>query len=156
MNMEHTPRILIVEDDPDINNLIRTVLKKSGCRPVQAFSGTEAGLRLELERFDLIILDLMLPGMDGETLLGQIRGERQLDIPVLVLSARSALSDKVSLLISGADDYMTKPFEPEELSARVCACLRRSGRRQSRNTEKAAFSYKQLRLTPESRTVTVN
>lgn len=155
MNTQHTPKILIAEDDPDINNLICTVLKKSGCHPVQSFSGTEAGLRLEMERFDLIILDLMLPGMDGETLLGQIRGERRLDTPVLVLSARSALADKVSLLTAGADDYMTKPFEPEELSARVCASLRRSGRLWNQNAEKTMLSYKQLRLNPESRTVTV-
>lgn len=125
-------KILIAEDDTDINNLIRKILEKQGYHAVQAFSGTEADLRLSMETFDMLILDLMLPGMSGEQLLYTLRKERDMDIPVLVLSAKAALQDKVSLLTSGADDYMTKPFEPEELLARVYAALRRANKGKER------------------------
>lgn len=156
--MEEKNRILIVEDDTDINNLIAAVLKREDYETVQSFSGTEALLRLEMEAFRLIILDLMLPGINGEELLQNIRGKMDSEIPVLVLSAKASLSDKVSLLISGADDYMTKPFEPEELAARVFACLRRveKGKDAVSGKEKAALIYKNLCLFPESRRVTVN
>ena len=118
-------RILIVEDDTDINNLIKAILTRQGYEVMQAFSGTEAVLYLKMQTFRLMILDLMLPGLSGEELLKQVREELALELPVLILSAKNALADKVSLLTYGADDYLTKPFEPAELSARVCALLRR-------------------------------
>lgn len=148
-------RILIVEDDGDINNLIAAVLKRENYEAVQSFSGTEALLRLELEEFGLVILDLMLPGMNGEALLQNIRDKMRSQVPVLVLSARASLSDKVSLLTSGADDYMTKPFEPEELAARVFACLRRGAGGAVQEKERMGLQFKNLRLYPESRRVTV-
>lgn len=153
--MEYRPKILVAEDDTDINNLISTVLKKKEYLVVQSFSGTEACLRLELEQFDLLILDLMLPGMKGETLLHRIRTEEKNEIPVLVLSAKASLSDKVQLLTAGADDYMTKPFEPEELLARVYACLRRRGGMMRPKSETDCISFKNLCLFEESRKVTV-
>ncbi len=125
MHMSPTPKILIVEDDPDISSLIDTILKKQGYETVSAFSGTEACLRLQMGTFDLMILDLMLPGMTGDALLLWLREEKRSQMPVLVLSAKAGLADKVQLLTSGADDYMTKPFEPEELLARIISCLRR-------------------------------
>lgn len=156
--MEEKNRILIVEDDADINNLIAAVLKRENYETVQSFSGTEALLRLEMEAFRLVILDLMLPGMNGETLLANIRDKMKSEVPVVVLSAKSSLSDKVSLLTSGADDYMTKPFEPEELAARVFACLRRGekGAGTAPKNEKDSLQFKNLCLFPESRKVTVN
>lgn len=154
--MTDIPKILIAEDDTDINNLIREILKKQRYHTVQAFSGTEAGLRLDMETFDLIILDLMLPGMSGEQLLHTLREEKHADIPVLVLSAKASLKDKVELLTNGADDYMTKPFEPEELLARVLAALRRAGRSKTKLTSDNYFTYKKLCLYPDSRKVTVD
>lgn len=153
-NMAET--ILIVEDDTDINNLIKGILTKQGYETQQAFSGTEALLYLKMNPFQLMLLDLMLPGMTGEELLKQVREEMHLDIPVLILSAKNALSDKVSLLTGGADDYLTKPFEPAELVARVCALLRRL--KKSEEGSQAAeelLEYKELRLYPKSRRVTV-
>ena len=149
-------KILIAEDDVDISGLIRRICEKSGLQAAQAFSGTEAALRLKLETFDMMILDLMLPGMTGEELLEKVRMEKRLEIPVLVLSAKAALTDKVQLLNGGADDYMTKPFEPEELLARINACLRRAGRTVSGQPTSASLSYKKLCIHPASRRATVN
>ncbi|WP_130864215.1 response regulator transcription factor [Bacilliculturomica massiliensis] len=117
-------KILVMEDDEDINRLLRTILSKKGYRTEGAFSGSEGRLRLSVESFDLILLDLMLPGLSGEEFLREIRGEENVT-PVIVISARTALEDKVSALSLGADDYMTKPFEAAEVLARVEAQLRR-------------------------------
>lgn len=142
-------KILIVEDEADINHLLVKILHKAGYSTLQAFSGTEARLLLEKEEPALILLDLMLPGLSGEELLGDIRNELQNNLPVLILSAKSALKDKVSLLQNGADDYITKPFEPEEVTARVQAALRRTQGRPSGQT----LSHKNLVLFPDSRKV---
>lgn len=146
-------KIMIVEDEADIHRLLARILEAEGYGTVQAFSGTEALLLLERQEPDLILLDLMLPGMSGEELLAHIREKKRLSTPVLVLSAKSALGDKVALLKNGADDYITKPFEPEEVTARVQAALRRTGSLPQRNLP---ISYKNLTLYPESRKVTVN
>lgn len=118
-------RILIVEDDSTINNLIFEFLTDSGYDCRQAFSGTEGRLLFDMEAFDLVLLDLMIPGITGEELTAHIRTRSQ--APVIVLSAKTSLEDKVGLLGSGADDYMTKPFELEELLARIQVQLRRCG-----------------------------
>lgn len=146
-------RILIAEDDTDINNLLKKILSASGYEIQQAFSGTEAAFFFDKNPPDLLLLDLMLPGMSGEQLLHQIREEWNCHIPVLVLSARNALKDKVTLLEIGADDYITKPFEPEEIAARVQAALRRSNRTMD---TPAIFTYKSIELYPDLRKVTVN
>ncbi len=116
-------KILIIEDNADINNLIAESLKKAGYEYMQAFSGTEGLFCVSSEKFDLAVMDLMLPGMSGEELLPKLR-EKQ-DIPVIVLSAKDSLDSKLSLLNSGAEDYMTKPFEIAELIARVGVHLRK-------------------------------
>lgn len=108
--------ILVAEDDPDINRLIGKILKNAGYEVISAFSGTEAAMCLEMKAFDLLLLDLMMPGMDGERLLTELREKKGMNTPVLILSAKAALADKVRLLTGGADDYMTKPFEPEGAS----------------------------------------
>lgn len=144
--------ILVVEDDPDINALLGTVMTRAGYRAVQAYSGTEARLHLEREAFDLVLLDMMLPGMDGPELIAFMRGDLGLKTPVVVVSARAGLSDKVDMLAQGADDYLVKPFQPEELVARVQAVLRRAGAALPAEREESR-SFKNLRLDAATRRV---
>ncbi len=115
--------ILIVEDNNDINNMIKDYLVKAGYNCEQAFSGTEALMHFKMNNYDLIILDLMLPGMDGESFLKSIRQISYL--PIIVLSAKDTLDSKVEVLSAGADDYLCKPFEPQELLARIQVQLRK-------------------------------
>lgn len=117
-------KILIVEDDNDINGMINVALSKEGYDCVSAYSGTEGLLRLEHEDYDLVILDLMLPGIEGNEVLKRTREKK--NIPFIVLSAKDELDTKVELLTLGANDYMTKPFEIKELLARVQVQLRMS------------------------------
>ena len=116
------PHILIIEDDTDINNSTAAYLRRQGCVCTQAFSGTEGRLLWREGGCDLLLVDLMLPGLSGGELIAEIRRSSQ--VPVIVLSAKSDLSDKVELLGSGADDYLTKPYQLEELWARVQVQLR--------------------------------
>lgn len=122
-------KILIVEDDVNINNLLKEALSGNGYTCGQAFSGTEAALWLEKESWALVLLDLMLPGMTGEEVLGMIR--RQGNVPVIVLTAKDAMEEKLELLTNGADDYITKPFDIKEVVARVQIQLRHAGREQA-------------------------
>lgn len=119
-------KILIVEDDTNINNLLCEALTKEGYSCEQAFSGTEARLLLNMKEYGyaLVLLDLMLPGIPGETVLGEIRSKGKL--PVIVLTAKDSLDDKVQVLIDGADDYITKPFEVREVIARIKVQFRRA------------------------------
>ena len=123
-------KILIVEDDVNINNLLKEALSQKGYTCGQAFSGTEAALWLEKESWMLVLLDLMLPGMTGEEVLQLIR--RQGDTPVIVLTAKDAMEEKLDLLTSGADDYITKPFDINEVIARVQIQLRHAGQEPDR------------------------
>lgn len=111
--------IMIVDDDIPIGNLLEEVLTREGYGVSRAYSGTEALLLLSGSRPDLILLDLMLPGLVGEEVLPQIQG-----IPVIVVSARADVQDKVELLMGGAVDYITKPFDTRELLARIAVQLR--------------------------------
>ncbi len=158
-DIQSNPRILIVEDDADINRLLYKILKKNDYTPEQAFSGTEARLMLLSSVYDLILLDLMLPGMTGEELLDYIRNDRKLSVPVVILSAKGNLKDRVGLLLDGADDYLTKPFEPEEVLAHICAVLRRCGRARTEpegtESESAVYTCRNLTVYPEARRVVV-
>lgn len=116
-------KILIVEDDADINRLLSTLLSQKGYQTTAAFSGSEAKLLLSAEDYDLILLDLMLPGIPGDTLLQNIRSRSV--VPVIVISALADTQEKIATLHDGADDYITKPFEKAEVLARVEAQLRR-------------------------------
>ena len=118
-------KILIVEDDTNINNLLQKALSKEGYSCEQAFSGTEAKLLLNMQEhgYELVLLDLMLPGISGEAVLEEIR--KKGNLPVIVLTAKDSLDEKVEVLTSGADDYITKPFEIREVLARVQVQLRR-------------------------------
>ena len=122
-------QILVVEDDVDIAALIAHYLEKAGHRVDRIASGTEVLPRLRRLPADLVILDLMLPGMDGLLVCQAMRADPSIaGIPIIMLTARGEESDRVSGLELGADDYVTKPFSPKELTARVTALLRRSGR----------------------------
>lgn len=131
--MENT-NILIIEDNNDINEMIYNYLNKNGFKCYQAYSGTEGLLYCKDDNYDLIILDLMLPGMDGKSVLVKIREKS--DIPVIVLTAKDSLNSKVEILEIGADDYLCKPFELEELLARIHVQLRKSNKKTNNMTFK--------------------
>jgi DNA-binding response OmpR family regulator len=126
-----TPHILIVEDDKKIAATIKLYLEHEGYRTTLAYDGRAALELFRAERFDLIVLDLMLPGIDGYELCRALR--RESDVYVIMLTARATEQDKLRGLDTGADDYVTKPFSPRELVARVRAVLRR---RDNRNFER--------------------
>lgn len=137
--------IAIVEDDNYIGNLLTESLEAEHYHVIRAWSGTEALMLFERQRPDLILLDLMLPGLSGEELLPHIR-----NIPVIVVSAKAETDDKVKLLLEGAADYLTKPFEIRELLARIAVQLRRSPEPPS-----AVLSLGDLRLDTDTRQLLV-
>lgn len=136
-------KILIVEDDTNINHLLREALSKEGYSCEQAFSGTEAKLLLNMQQhgYALILLDLMLPGISGEAVLEEIR--KKGNLPVIVLTAKDSLDEKVEVLTSGADDYITKPFEIREVLARVQVQLRH---KEEKEAEDYNLSFKDMVL----------
>jgi len=150
-------RILIIEDDEDINQLLCKILRKEGYEVTAAYSGTEGKLRLEQNLPDLILLDLMLPGMSGQAITEYVRKEKQSNVPIIILSAKTGLENKVELITNGADDYITKPFEPQEVLVRVMAMLRRTGlpNVQQQSDEAGEYRYKNILLNVRSRKVTV-
>lgn len=119
-------RILIVEDEKALANNLRRGLSEEGYSADVAYDGEEGGFMAETEPYDLIILDIMLPKKDGITVLKNLRKEA-IKTPVLMLTAKDAVPDKIKGLDSGADDYITKPFDFDELLARVRSLLRRKG-----------------------------
>ena len=133
-------KILIVEDDIDIHNLIKDILKKERYDVISAYSGTEAMLLLEKNNVDLVLLDLMLPGLSGEDLISKIK-----DIPIIVISAKISSEDKVNVLSNGANDYITKPFDTNELLARIKVQLRINN-----NKKAETLSYKDMLLNRKS------
>lgn len=139
--MEKQFTIMVVEDDTNINNLLKTALEKAGYKVLQAFSGTEAELILQMRNsIALVLVDLMLPGISGEEVLKHIR-ERG-NLPVIVLTARDSLDEKIGMLTQGADDYITKPFEIPEVIARIQVQLRHAGR----EIENKQMTYRDLVL----------
>ena len=132
-------KVLIIEDDNDINNIISEVLTKNDFSCKKVYSGTEALIYIK-EDFDLFILDLMLPGLAGEKVIGEIR--KVTNAPVLILSSKDSMDSKLALLRGGADDYMTKPFNVEELLARANILTKRS----DASSASKNLSYKSLRI----------
>ncbi len=139
-------KILIVDDDTHINKMLCEVLTSEGYSVVQAYSGTEALMILSNTKPDLILLDLMLPGLTGEELLPKTEG-----IPVIVVSAKAETADKVGLLLNGAADYITKPFEMSELLARITVALRSS----SQSSASKTMRFDDIILDTQSHTVSV-
>lgn len=145
-------KILIVEDDTSINEMIRDTLSKKGIDCVQAFSGTEAILQTNMNKFDVIILDLMLAGLSGEQVLQKVREKSK--TPIIILSAKDELDSKVDLLTMGADDYITKPCDIKELVARVSVWLRRNSDYDESSSE--IISHNGLTINKTEFSVTVN
>ena len=164
--METVADILIIEDDPSINEVVCAHLERRGYRCRQAFSGTEGLMLLREQRPDVVITDLMLPGVPGEEIVRAIRGADSA-LPIIVISARITAADKISLLQAGADDYLTKPFDLDELLARVQVQLRHaavrrasaadapSGERLPEPAAAAAMRYKDWTLDVDARTLSV-
>ncbi|OAK70684.1 response regulator transcription factor [Lederbergia galactosidilytica] len=145
-------RILVVEDDNDINQLLCNIIKKNGYIPQPVYSGTEAMLYLEKKEWDMVLLDLMLPGMSGDEILTKIA--EQSNVPVIIISAKLDQPTKIGMLRTGADDYITKPFDIEEVSARIDSHLRRYKRiNKLANTKK--LIYKDIEIDTEAKTVFV-
>ena len=137
-------KILVIDDDTHIGNALEEMLRKEGYQVSRAYSGTEALLVLSRTKPDLVLLDLMLPGLEGEQVLPHIKG-----IPVIVLSARTDPDEKAALLLGGAVDYVTKPFHTKELLARIAVHLRSApGKEQAH-----VLSYQMLRLDTDSHMV---
>src|SRR4051812_24539076 len=127
--MTPAPRVLVVEDERNIRELVCLHLGLEGYTCESLANGQEALARTERERFDLLVLDLMIPGLDGLSLCRAVRrGGHNHDVPILMLTARREENDKVLGLETGADDYLTKPFGVRELVARARALLRRPRR----------------------------
>ncbi len=147
-------KILVIDDEPSIVNLVTAYLKPEGYEIHTAMDGP-AGLKAARAfKPDLIILDIMLPGMDGIELLSRLR--RESDVYVILLTARTEETDKVVGLSVGADDYVTKPFSPRELTARVKAALRRIQTGTGSGPETSVYSFRHLRMDVGARTVSVD
>lgn len=141
------PHILMIDDDAHINDIVSRALQAEGYRVTSAYSGTEALLLLTQQKPDLILLDLMLPGLSGEELLPQIQ-----NIPVIVVSAKADVTDKVGLLMGGACDYITKPFDMKELLARILVQLRKH----EKSAEKSLLTYREITLDTDKHTIFAN
>jgi len=147
-------KILVVDDEPSITNLVSAYLKPEGYEVFTASDGN-AGLKAARAfKPDLIILDVMLPGMDGIELLSHLR--RESDVYVIMLTARTEETDKIVGLSVGADDYVTKPFSPRELVARVKAALRRIETGSGSGGERSVLSFEHVRIDVGARRVTVD
>lgn len=144
-------RVLIIEDDQEISRLLSVILAKSHIETIAAYSGTEGLLQLQNNTYDLILLDLMLPGKSGEELIKEIREKSS--IAIIVISAKKDIENKVQVLKMGADDYITKPFHPDEVMARVEVQLRKASFPPMQPSE---IGWRELKLNTEKRSVTLN
>lgn len=140
------PNLLITDDDLHLRKLVRTYAELDGYRCEEAASGQEAITKLTSQTFDIVVLDVMMPGMDGFETLAKIRESGQ--VPVIMLTARDEEYDKLLGFNLGVDDYVSKPFSPKELMARIGALLRRSGRERI-----SCLRFGELSISPDSRTV---
>jgi DNA-binding response OmpR family regulator len=146
-----TTTILVVDDEPMVREVVARYLQLDGLRVLEAGDGDTALAMLERHRPDLVVLDVMLPGVDGLSILRRIRATR--DIPVILLTARAEEADRIVGLELGADDYVVKPFSPRELAARVRSVLRRS---QPITTEATVLDHGALKIDARAREVTLD
>ncbi|RJG22474.1 response regulator transcription factor [Paenibacillus thiaminolyticus] len=147
-------QVLVVDDEWNMRNLLRIYLMKEGFEVREASSGYEALSMMKQHSFDLLILDVMMPGMDGWQVCKAVRETETM--PILMLTARSETKDKVHGLGLGADDYVTKPFEPEELLARVFSLLRRSMINQAHKLQESTINFHNLKINEEAREVHIH
>jgi two-component system alkaline phosphatase synthesis response regulator PhoP len=151
---KHMAKILVIDDEPSIVNLVVAYLKPEGYEVLTAMDGPSGLKAARAFKPDLIILDIMLPGMDGIELLSRLR--RESEVYVILLTAKTEETDKIVGLSVGADDYVTKPFSPRELTARVKAALRRIQTGTGSGTATTVYSYRHLRMDVGARTVRVD
>jgi DNA-binding response OmpR family regulator len=145
--------ILIVEDEPSIAEVVGLYMKRAGYQARIAVDGKQAMIFFERQTPDLVILDLMLPEVDGFALTRWLRDRS--DVPIIMVTARREEVDRIAGLEMGADDYVVKPFSPQELVSRVRAVLRRLGREQTEAESERSLSFDGLMIDPRSRVVTV-
>lgn len=151
------PKVLIIEDDGDVRELIRYNLTQEGIEVEEARDGRDALSRLRNRRPDLVVLDLMLPEVPGLEICRQLRSEEGTsNIPIIVVTAKASETDKVLALELGADDYVTKPFSPRELTARIKALLRRSSTAEDRQSHPKMYEHGRLRLDFAAYEVTID
>ena len=147
-------KILIVEDDADINNLLKDILEKHSYATESAFTGREALLQLKLQEFDMMLLDLMMPGLSGEEVINEIR--KISDISIIVITAKADKDTKINVLKMGADDFIRKPFDIDELLAVIEANMRRyRDFAQPSKEEKKVINYRDLSIDSNSNTVKI-
>ena len=151
--LEHTPRILLVDDEQSIQTLLSFPLRKDGYEVVQATDGREALARFGEGPFDLVVLDVMMPRMDGLEVCRRLRARSS--VPIIMLTAKAEEIDKVLGLELGADDYITKPFSMREFRSRVKAALRRAGMARSQGDGEAPIEVRELRIDPAKRAVSL-
>lgn len=149
--MKETINILVVEDDNDINQLLCRIIRQNHYVPQPAFSGTEALMYLEQRQWDLVLLDLMLPGMAGEKILEKIHDKGL--IPVIIISAKNEKETKINTLRAGADDFIAKPFDIDEVAARIDSVLRRYRNPYKKPT---SLAHKDIYLNVDEKTVLIN
>jgi DNA-binding response OmpR family regulator len=150
---DRAPRILLVDDEQPIQTLLSFPLQRDGYEVVQASDGREALSRFAEQTFDLVVLDVMMPRMDGLEVCRRLRARSS--VPIIMLTAKSEEIDKVLGLELGADDYITKPFSMREFRSRVKAALRRAGMAQADEDAERAIEVLGLRIDPAKRTVTL-
>ena len=148
-------KLLVIEDDVEINGLLVRLLRDKGYDVDTAFSGSEGGMILERNTYDLILLDLMLPGLSGEEIIKKLRNDGNL-IPIIVISAKIDVTNKVNVLGLGADDFISKPFDNDEVIARIEAHLRRYNHINSTNKSSNIFRAKNIVLDRDQMEVTIN
>ncbi|WP_205005516.1 response regulator transcription factor [Sporolactobacillus spathodeae] len=147
-------QVLMVDDDWKLRNLLRIYLSKEGFNPVEAADGHEALLKIKNQSFDLVILDVMMPNMDGWQVCRSIRKTQS--VPILMLTALGETKEKVQGLELGADDYLTKPFDPEELIARIHALIRRASSTPANQTNNDVLYFSELTIDRDGRQVFVH
>jgi DNA-binding response OmpR family regulator len=150
---DRAPRILLVDDEQPIQTLLSFPLQRDGYEVVQASDGREALNRFSEQSFDLVVLDVMMPRMDGLEVCRRLRARSS--VPIIMLTAKSEEIDKVLGLELGADDYITKPFSMREFRSRVKAALRRGGMAQSDEDMEQPIEVRGLRIDPAKRSVTL-
>ncbi|MBC5625266.1 response regulator transcription factor [Clostridium sp. NSJ-49] len=152
--MNSNIEVLVVEDDVDINGLLCNILLKKGYKVRGAYSGSEAIMCIEKFNYDLVLLDLMLPGIGGEEIITEIRKVKIM--PIIVISAKTSQEEKINVLGIGADDFITKPFDINEVLARVEAQLRRYRQFSVNENKSSKLIHKNIVMDTESRQVHFN